>query len=339
MALQGFNKYVNFYRTSIAAEVDPFDIQIEVVSTEGLPDVSGSEYFYLTLNAIFTEIDAEIVKVTNVVGTLLTVERGQGDTTAQAWAEGDRVNGNFVAVILDDLQDDWDLAETGLRELIDQNNSDNTVQTGAISVLTIQVGENTALADSNAADIIVEEGRIDDLELIGLSDITPEGAAAFYDVQGAGVSTADPIAVLSDISALAPGGIFTKFQIEPETKSFTFDFVAPVAGVYRFVINGQWGVEDGSTATLFNATLELRVFNNLIEVYDTRYVAGGAPLVAVPSEFYNAHLIFEVELDSGTTTIIGDLVGVATPPTITVWSPISAPNSESHVLVIVAEVT
>ncbi len=57
-----------------------------VVSTAtNLPTITGSNYFYLTLDGGAVK---EIIKVTAVVGTTLTVVRAQENTTAVAWADG-----------------------------------------------------------------------------------------------------------------------------------------------------------------------------------------------------------------------------------------------------------
>lgn len=337
MALAGLNKYVNFYRATLTEDVDPAHLQIQVLDTTGLPTVTDGEYFYLSLLDIFSPLTTEIVKCTRVSGTTLNVVRGQDGTVARAFDAGDMVNGNFVAGILTDLQDDWDVAEAGLSALISANDATNILQDGEIAVLTIVVDDNTALVASNAAALAVEEARIDNLQLVELADITSDGADAFYDVQTGGVSTADPIATLSDIARLSPGGLFAKFEILAGTGFKTFSFNIPFKAWYRFVINGQ----QGCTRDFLNSadySTDIRVFTLQTEKYHTEYRRSNNPLTGSGNlGLWNAQMIFEVELEAGPGSIILQLFS-KTAGVIPEWNPSSAPGSRSYIMMFAAEV-
>ena len=68
------------------------DSTIYVLSATGMPSPGAPDWFYLTLATPTTPETAwEIVKVTGVAGTALTVVRGQDGTTAAAWTAATRV--------------------------------------------------------------------------------------------------------------------------------------------------------------------------------------------------------------------------------------------------------
>lgn len=76
--------YVNNYTSTLFAAITDIATSCIVNSATGLPTLSGTDYYYLTLdNLLGTE---EIVKVTARAGTTLTIVRGQEGTTGVAWA-------------------------------------------------------------------------------------------------------------------------------------------------------------------------------------------------------------------------------------------------------------
>lgn len=77
--------YVNNYTSTLAAAITDSSTTIIVTNATGLPTISGSDYYHLTLAAGGVN---EIVKVTARTGTSLTVTRAQESTTAVAWVSG-----------------------------------------------------------------------------------------------------------------------------------------------------------------------------------------------------------------------------------------------------------
>jgi len=75
--------YVNNYRSSTFGTTTDVATSIIVNSATGLPTLSGSDYYYLTLDNLSGTI--EIVKVTARSSTTLTVVRAQEGTTAVEW--------------------------------------------------------------------------------------------------------------------------------------------------------------------------------------------------------------------------------------------------------------
>ena len=77
--------YANNYTSTLATGVSNSATTFYVTSATGLPTITGSDYFLLTL---VTGTTVEIVKVTAVSGVQLTVTRAQEGTSAVAWASG-----------------------------------------------------------------------------------------------------------------------------------------------------------------------------------------------------------------------------------------------------------
>lgn len=83
--MAGTRLYANNYTSTLANTVSNVATTFSVTSATGLPTITGSNYFHLTL---VSGTVMEIVKVTAVSGISLTVTRAQEGTTGQAWAAG-----------------------------------------------------------------------------------------------------------------------------------------------------------------------------------------------------------------------------------------------------------
>ena len=94
-------KFTNNGKTTLSASVAASDTSISVSDASVLPSISGSEYFYLTLQD--TSGDLEVVKVTAVSSNTLTVTRAQEGTTAIAFASGDKAENRLTAGGLNDV--------------------------------------------------------------------------------------------------------------------------------------------------------------------------------------------------------------------------------------------
>jgi hypothetical protein len=102
MAVQSLVKYSNYFKTTLSATVATGASTIDVRSVSGLPTITGSEYYYLTITRA-SDNAKEIVKVTSLSTLELTVTRAQDSTTALAFAVGDKVELLVVSALLDDL--------------------------------------------------------------------------------------------------------------------------------------------------------------------------------------------------------------------------------------------
>lgn len=92
-------KFSNNAATVLAASISDVATTITVVDASEFPAVGGADYAYLTL-ANGTAI--EVVKVTAITGTDLTVIRGQEGTVASAFNLGDACELRITAGMLTD---------------------------------------------------------------------------------------------------------------------------------------------------------------------------------------------------------------------------------------------
>lgn len=94
-------KFSNNGKTLIASAVSSSATTINVDDASVFPSISGSEYFYVTLED--TSGNVEIVKVTGVSTNTLTVSRAQESTTARSFSDGDKAENRLTAGGLNDV--------------------------------------------------------------------------------------------------------------------------------------------------------------------------------------------------------------------------------------------
>ena len=94
-------KFSNNGKTTLSAGISASDTSVPVTDASVFPTITGSEYFYMSLED--TSGDIEIVKVTGVSSNTLTVTRAQESTTAQAFASGDKAENRLTAGGLNDV--------------------------------------------------------------------------------------------------------------------------------------------------------------------------------------------------------------------------------------------
>ena len=78
--------FSNNAKTTLAATVSTSATSITVTDGSVFPSISGSEYFYVTLQVSADGDLLEIVKVTARSGNTLTVIRSQDGTSARAFS-------------------------------------------------------------------------------------------------------------------------------------------------------------------------------------------------------------------------------------------------------------
>ena len=86
--------FINNFNTVLASAITSTQTTITVTSSTGLPTLALDQVIPLTLLDAATKTVYEIVYVTGISGTTLTVERGQEGTTANAYLAGDLVSCN-----------------------------------------------------------------------------------------------------------------------------------------------------------------------------------------------------------------------------------------------------
>ena len=81
--------FANYVDTTLAAAASSTATSLSLSSSANLPTLGPGEVMPLTLNDAATGLVYEIVYVTAISGTTLTVLRGQEGTAAQNWSSGD----------------------------------------------------------------------------------------------------------------------------------------------------------------------------------------------------------------------------------------------------------
>lgn len=94
--------YVNNFSTTLNGSITNVATSVVITSATGLPTLSGSEYYNLTIT---DGSSIEIVKVTARTTTTLTVVRGQEGTSGTAFASGSTIRLDATAASLVDWTD------------------------------------------------------------------------------------------------------------------------------------------------------------------------------------------------------------------------------------------
>lgn len=100
-------RFVNNFASVLASTITAEQTTITLESTAGLPALTAGDYYLLTLykrNGA-QELEREIVKVTGVAGTMLTVERAQEGTGAYGAPAGTFVEARLTAGAVTEIQE------------------------------------------------------------------------------------------------------------------------------------------------------------------------------------------------------------------------------------------
>lgn len=136
-------KVTNNGYATISAGITSTDTTITLDSGQGarFPTLGAGDYFFGTL--VDTSNNIEIVKVTARSSDSMTVVRGQDNTTARAYAIGDRFELRPTAALFDDYQTQIDNISTDVV-------SDTTPQLGGnLDLNSNNINDGTFLADSS----------------------------------------------------------------------------------------------------------------------------------------------------------------------------------------------
>ena len=90
--------FANNINTTLAAAATSTQTTLSLTSTVGIPTtIPSGDYFAMTLNDAATRSVFEVVYVTAIIGSNVTVVRGQEGTTANSWLVGDYIYGALTA--------------------------------------------------------------------------------------------------------------------------------------------------------------------------------------------------------------------------------------------------
>lgn len=94
-------KFANNGSTTLSTNVTSSATSIPVQDASVFPTISGSEYFYVTIEDLAANV--EILKVTAVSGDTLTVVRAQDESTSRAFDSGCKAENRLTAGGLNDV--------------------------------------------------------------------------------------------------------------------------------------------------------------------------------------------------------------------------------------------
>lgn len=142
--------FTNNFITTLAAAVSNTATTINVAGVSTLPsNVPQGEVFVVTLNDAATRSVFEILYVTAISGTTLTVERGQENTQTQNWLIGDYAFSGVTAGQMQAVQD------TGIV------NAENIFTiNGQVSLNAYNINNNTGNINANTAQIATNKLNI-----------------------------------------------------------------------------------------------------------------------------------------------------------------------------------
>lgn len=184
-------QFSNFASTTLVGTYGIGDTALTVSSAASFPTVSvGSNWFYAVItDSLTAPTKREIVKVTNVSGSIFTVTRAQDGSSAQTWANGSYIELRVVNKALQDLFDeavtDATSTLTSLTSATDINitvDNDNN-GSGSFNVLS---GPDTVLQVTNSGELIASPGYANIKDFGGDATGASDNAAAFTAAVAAG---------------------------------------------------------------------------------------------------------------------------------------------------------
>jgi len=141
--------FVNNATTTLSAGVGDSATSITVTDGSVFPSLSGSDYFYLTLEVDSDPTLKEIVKCTARSGNTLTITRAQDGSSARTFSTADKAELRLTAAGLNDVatQADTDTTYSVGDGGLTQNNFTDALKTKLDGI------EASATADQTAAEI------------------------------------------------------------------------------------------------------------------------------------------------------------------------------------------
>ena len=149
-------KFANNAYSTLSAGITDVATSFDVASVSTFPTIGVSDHMYLS---IVGSAYVEIIKVTGVSGTTLTVVRGQDGTTGTAHDSGDRVELRVTTAMLTDAiadsnADAFKNITDGTNIIVADSTSDTLTITGTGgATVTNTPGTDTITIDAPAAGV------------------------------------------------------------------------------------------------------------------------------------------------------------------------------------------
>ena len=145
-------KFANNAYSTLSAGITNSATSFDVASVSTFPTIGVSDHMYLS---IVGSAYVEIIKVTGVSGTTLTVVRGQDSTTGTAANLGDRIELRITTAMLQDaFSSSFTNITDGTNIIVADSTSDTLTITGTGgATVTNTPGTDTITIDAPAAGV------------------------------------------------------------------------------------------------------------------------------------------------------------------------------------------
>ena len=206
-------KYSNNAYSTLSSAINTTATSISVASAASFPTLSGGDYMYLT---VVSEHALEVVKVTNVSGTTLTVVRGQDGTSGTAAASGDRIELRITTAMLQDAFAESNndvfktIAVSGQSDIVADASTDTLtiVGSGGTSVTTNAGTDTLTISSTTVPDDIFKT-----IAVSGQSDIVADSTADTLTIVGTGGTTITTNAGTDTLTIDSTEGVSAGFAI------------------------------------------------------------------------------------------------------------------------------
>ncbi len=206
-------KYSNNAYSTLSSAINTTATSISVASAASFPTLSGGDYMYLT---VVSEHAIEVVKVTNVSGTTLTVVRGQDGTSGTAAASGDRIELRITTAM---LQDAFAESNNDVFKTIAVSGQSDIVADASTDTLTIVGSGGTSVTTNAGTDTLtissttVPDNIFKTIAVSGQSDIVADATTDTLTLVGSGGTTITTNAGTDTLTIDSTEGVSAGFAI------------------------------------------------------------------------------------------------------------------------------
>ncbi len=317
-------KTSNNVKLLIASAVSSSATSITLLSASGLPTLSPTDYTIVTLIRN-SDTRYEIVKVTEIVGNVLTVVRAQEGTTALTFSGGDSVRNYFTSGMFEIFNGKLSLP-SGLADnsLVKLSGTDGETETTGIIVddsdNVTGIVDLEILGTLNGRDVTDDGDKLDTIEAGATADQSAGEIEAAYNSQVAIVSQVDaqagtstapkrwtPERVKEAIVALTPAPSAT---VNSEDISQTAHGFVKYDAVYHNGTNFAKALaDDAATANVVGVVSSVADVDNFTVTYSglVAWDTPPTPDYTLGSNVFLSNVTAGLITDSDLTYVIGDV--------------------------------